>query len=139
MSSIQNTFQAIQLLFLVPQLKYLSCFKSWIYFHVSLCKDTLGKYRKKVKSLSLLIILNTHEIVLLLVKLQAKACNSTKNNPLSWVFSRFLNLPATLLKVKLLHGQFSLWWYQVVQRTKYTIQRRNMNPVQTPRWSFLRK
>ena len=33
---------------------------------------------------------NTHEGVLLLVKLQAKTCNFTKSNTL-WVFSYFLN------------------------------------------------
>ena len=34
---------------------------------------------------------NTHEGVLLLVKLQAKACNFTKSNTPSWVFFTFLN------------------------------------------------
>ena len=35
---------------------------------------------------------NTHGGVLLLVKLQAKACNLTKSNTPPWVFSRFLNI-----------------------------------------------
>ena len=34
---------------------------------------------------------NTHEGVLHLVKLQAKACNFTKSNTPSWVFFTFLN------------------------------------------------
>ena len=47
---------------------------------------------------------NTHGGVLLLVKLQASACNFTKNNTLPWVFF-------TLLKL--------YEWYQIAQSATY--------------------
>ena len=45
---------------------------------------------------------NTHGGVLILVKLQAEACNFTKINTPPWVFFTFLNLYK---------------WYQIAQRT----------------------
>ena len=47
---------------------------------------------------------NTHGGVLLLVKLQASACNFTKINTLPWVFFMFFKLYK---------------WYQIAQRTTY--------------------
>ena len=45
---------------------------------------------------------NTHEGVLILVKLRAEACNFTKINSSSWVFFTFFELYK---------------WYQIAQRT----------------------
>ena len=47
---------------------------------------------------------NTHEGVLILVKLQAEACNFTKINTPPWVFLTFLKLYK---------------WYQIAQRIIY--------------------
>ena len=47
---------------------------------------------------------NTHGRVLILVKLQAKACNFTKINALPWVLFTFFNLCK---------------WYQIKQRMTY--------------------
>ena len=47
-----------------------------------------------------------HGGMLLLVKLQAKACNFTKSNTLPWVFFTFLKL----------HN-----WYQIAQSISYTL------------------
>ena len=47
---------------------------------------------------------NTHEEVLLLVKLQALACNFTKSNTSPWVFFTFFKLHK---------------WYQTVQSVSY--------------------
>ena len=47
---------------------------------------------------------NTHEGVLILVKLQASACNFTKINTPPWVFFTFFK---------------SDKWYQIAQRTPY--------------------
>ena len=47
---------------------------------------------------------STHGGVLLLVKLQASACNYTKSNTPLWVFFTFLKLYK---------------WYQIVQRVTY--------------------
>ena len=49
---------------------------------------------------------NTHGGVLLLVKLQAKACNSTKSNTPSWVFFTFFKLCE---------------WHQIAQSTTFFI------------------
>ena len=35
---------------------------------------------------------NTHEVVLFLVKLQAKACNFTESSTLPWVFFKFFKM-----------------------------------------------
>ena len=43
---------------------------------------------------------NTHGVVLLLVKLQASACNFTKNNTALWMFLTFFKLYK---------------WYQITQ------------------------
>ena len=52
----------------------LSCFAIWYHLY---------KLKKNVK--------NTHRGVILLVKLQTKACNFTKVTLFHWCFSRFLN------------------------------------------------
>ena len=49
---------------------------------------------------------NTHGGVLILVKLQASACNFTKINTPPWVFFTFLKLYK---------------WYQIAQRTTYQV------------------
>ena len=49
---------------------------------------------------------NTHGEVLILVKLQASACNFTEISTPPWVFFRFFKLYI---------------WYQIAQRTKYSI------------------
>ena len=48
------------------------------------------------------ILKNTHEGMLILVKLQASACNFTKINSPPWVFFTFFKLYK---------------WYQIAQRT----------------------
>ena len=50
---------------------------------------------------------NTHEEVLLLIKLQASDCNLTKNNTSSWVFFTFFKLCK---------------WYQIAQSLTYSLQ-----------------
>ena len=51
---------------------------------------------------------NTHGGVLLLIKLQAEACNFTKSNTPPWVFFTFFKFYE---------------WYQIAQRTTYVINR----------------
>ena len=58
---------------------------------------------------------NTHGGVLLLVKLQAEACNFTKSNTPPWVFFTFFKLST---------------WYQIAQRTKFLIL------VSFPQWNL---
>ena len=48
---------------------------------------------------------NTHRGMLILVKLQAEACNFTKLNTLPWVFFTFFKLYK---------------WHQIAQRTTYS-------------------
>ena len=55
---------------------------------------------------SLKNVKNTHGRVLILVTLQAKACNCTKINTLPWVFFTFLKLYK---------------WYHIVQRITYIL------------------
>ena len=50
---------------------------------------------------------NTHRGVLILIKLQAKACNFTKINTPPWVFFTFFELYK---------------WYQIAQRITYSKQ-----------------
>ena len=50
---------------------------------------------------------NVHEVVLLLVKLQAEACNFTKCNTPPWAFFTFFKLYK--------------WWYQIAQSLTYIL------------------
>ena len=59
---------------------------------------------------------NTHGGVLILIKLQAKACNFTKINTPPWVFFTFFKLYK---------------WYQIAQRTTYFVDIVNLNFVHT--------
>ena len=65
---------------------------------------------------------NTHGGVLLLAKLQAKACNFTKSNTPSWVFFTFFKLYE---------------WYQIAQSTTYWKFSWEKERLVQKNWNFL--
>ena len=78
------------------KIEYENCaFDAWMFICVVRC--AIWYHLCNLKNLK-----NTHEGVLILVKLQAPACNFTKINTLSWVFFAFFK---------------SYKWYQIVQRS----------------------
>ena len=110
--------------------------------HVPQCRGHHGKTNKNLivvshvvlcaiwyHSYNLKSVKNTHGVVLLLVKLQASACNFTESNTPPWMFFTFLNCA---------HGTKSRnahIWVKILKKGPYKICRRQ--PLKNFTWSIL--
>ena len=71
---------------------------------------------------NLINVKNTLRGVLLVVSLQAKACNFTKSNLLRECFSRFLNCTNSTKLLKASHMKYlSLWIFQYVRSSQVVV------------------